>query len=83
MSQHLITEFINRTYVFKPFNNSKIINQRIKKYQGSNRKNNISPEMIAESIEVKKKMTNTQEIDEDSPNEVAQKSEDKHIDIIV
>jgi len=83
MSQHLITEFINRTYVFKPFNNSKIINQRIKKYQGSNRKNNISPEMIAESIEVKKKMTNTQEIDEDSSNEVAQKSEDKHIDIIV
>lgn len=79
MSQHLITEFLNRTYVFKPFNGAKIVNHRVKKYQGSNRKNHVSPEMIAESthschkIQVKK----TQE-DKQQGSEA-----DKHIDIVV
>ena len=49
MSQHLITQFINRTYVFKPFSDVKIANKKLKKYQSSNRNNNSSPEDIAES----------------------------------
>ena len=79
MSQHLITEFINRTYVFKPFNDAKIVNHKVKKYQGSNRQNNASPEMVAESthplhnIQVKK-----------VKGDKAQDSQaDKHIDIVV
>jgi len=83
MSQHLITEFINRTYVFKPFNDSKITNRPIKKYQGSNRKNNISPEMIAQSTPLKHKEARKQEIKNDSEEDKEQKSEAKHIDIII
>ena len=83
MSQHLITEFINRTYVFKPFSDSKIVNHRIKKYQGSNRKNNISPEIIAESMLLEKRMINNQNTEENLKNEGDQKSEEKHIDITV
>jgi len=49
MSQHLITQFINRTYVFEPFNDAKLVNQKLKKYQPSNRNNNNSPEDVAES----------------------------------
>jgi hypothetical protein len=83
MSQHLITEFINRTYVFKPFNDSKIVNQRIKKYQGSNRKNNISPEKIAQSMLLEKRMINNQNTEENLKNEAEKISEDKYIDITV
>ncbi|MCG6202572.1 hypothetical protein [Psychromonas antarctica] len=78
MSQHLIIDFINRTYVFKPFNDAKIVNHKIKKIQGSNRQNNVSPQMFAESthplhkIEVKK-------IKEKDPQEQTE----GHIDIIV
>ncbi|PKG40036.1 hypothetical protein [Psychromonas sp. Urea-02u-13] len=56
MSQHLITQFINRTYIFKPFSDSKIANQKLKKYQPSNRKNNSSPEDVAESTHNLKKI---------------------------
>jgi hypothetical protein len=79
MSQHLITEFINRTYVFKPLNDSKIANHKVKKFQGSSRKNNFSPAMVAESthmyhkIHVKKKKKE-QQADTDS---------NKHIDITI
>ncbi|WP_413699339.1 hypothetical protein ACLKMH_17895 [Psychromonas sp. KJ10-10] len=50
MSQHLITQFINRTYVFKPFDSARLTNEKPKKYQASNRNNNSSPEDVAESI---------------------------------
>jgi len=83
MSQHLITEFINRTYVFKPFNDSKLINRPIKKYQGSNRNNNISPNMIAQSIPLKPKEIRKQGIKKNIEGDNEQKSEEKHIDIIV
>tara|TARA_R110001583_G_scaffold16561_14_gene67845 strand:- start:12864 stop:13100 length:237 start_codon:yes stop_codon:yes gene_type:complete len=49
MSQHLITQFINRTYVFKPFDSTRLANEKLKKYQASNRNNNSSPEDLAES----------------------------------
>lgn len=78
MSQHLITEFINRTAVFKAFNDAKIVNHKVKKYQASNRKNNVSPEDIEESthvlqkIQIKKKKT------------VSDKEDDnEHIDVTV
>lgn len=81
MSQHLITEFINRTYVFKPFNDAKIVNHKIKKYQASNRQNNVSPELFTESthalnkIEVKK----IDEVKERAQDVIT----DKHVDITV
>lgn len=56
MSQHLITQFINRSYVFKPFNDAKLVNQKLKKYQASNRNNNSSPEDIAESTHILQKI---------------------------
>lgn len=56
MSQHLITQFINRTYVFKTFNGAKLANQKLKKYQASNRKNNNSPEDVAESTHILQKI---------------------------
>jgi hypothetical protein len=56
MSQHLITQFINRTYVFKPFNDVKIATEKLKKYQSSNQKNNSSPEDVAKSTHNLKKM---------------------------
>lgn len=37
MSQHLITQFINRRYVFKRFNGAKLINDKLKKYPASHR----------------------------------------------
>ena len=52
MSQHLITQFINRSYVFKPFHDDKLVNHKLKRYQGSNRKNNNSPEEVAESTHI-------------------------------
>jgi hypothetical protein len=81
MSQHLITEFINRTYVFKPFHDYKIVNHSIKKYQGSNRKNNISPAMNAQSTHLPPKAV-VNSIKEDTAPE-KEGGEDKHIDITV
>lgn len=49
MSQHLISQFINRSYVFKPFNGARLANHKVKAYESSNRENNNSPEDIAES----------------------------------
>ncbi|PKF63613.1 hypothetical protein CW745_01845 [Psychromonas sp. psych-6C06] len=56
MSQHLITQFINRSYQFKPFNDAKIENHKLKKYDSSNRQNNSSPEDIAESTHALQKI---------------------------
>ena len=79
MSQHLITEFINRTYVFKPFHDDKIVNHRVKKFQGSNRKNHISPKMVAESTHLYHKIKVKK-----NKEEQLQKSESgKYIDITI
>ena len=52
MSQHLIAQFINRSYIFKPFNDAKLVSHKLKKYEPSNRNNNNSPEDIAESVHI-------------------------------
>jgi hypothetical protein len=64
MSQHLIAQFINCTYIFKPTKSMKFGNQKLKRYQSSNRENNNSPEDVAESIHSLKKI-NVQEKDTD------------------
>ena len=69
MSQHLITQFINRSYVFKPFHDDKLVNQKLKKYQGSNRKNNSSPEDIAESTHILQKIKVKEKKPSDPENE--------------
>lgn len=56
MSQHLIIDFLNRTYVFKPFNDAKIVAHKVKKYKGSTRENNVSPEAVAESTHILQKI---------------------------
>ena len=56
MSQHLITQFVNRSYVFKPFKDAKIVNHKLKKYESSNRENNSSPEDVAESTHILQKI---------------------------
>ena len=78
MSQHLITELINRTAVFKPFNDAKIVNHKVKKYQASNRKNNVSPEDVEESTHV------LQKIHVKNKKSVSDKEENnEHIDVTV
>lgn len=79
MSQHLITEFINRACIFKPLSGGKIANHRVAKYQGSNRKNNISPAIIAQSLHVRQKGTPKKDKTEAS----FESSGDKHIDVVV
>ncbi|MEI6896670.1 MAG: hypothetical protein V5786_04110 [Psychromonas sp.] len=70
MSQHLITQFINRSYVFKPFHENKLANQKLKKYQASNRNNNSSPEDVAESIHILQKI----KVKEEPPSEPESRS---------
>lgn len=48
MSQHLIIDFINRNPAFKPVKGGKIVNSKLKKYQGSNRDNNGLPQALAQ-----------------------------------
>ena len=76
MSQHLITDFINRTYVFKPFYGGGIINHSIKKTNGTNRKNHISPEIFIKNAH----SSHTKEVDKDTS---LNKDEKDHIDIII
>jgi cell shape-determining protein MreC len=78
MSQHLITQFINRTYVFKPFAGGKLVNQKLKKYQASNRNNNSSPEDIAESTHNLQKIKVRKQQKDNTEPEIQ-----PHIDIIV
>ncbi|WP_299667715.1 hypothetical protein [uncultured Psychromonas sp.] len=77
MSQHLINDFINRTYVFKPFQTNKMSTGKVVKYQASNRNNNASPEDIEESVHFLKHITATKKTDQD------EKPETKHIDITI
>jgi len=79
MSQHLITEFINRTYVFKPFHDDKIVNHRVKKFQGSNRKNHVSPERVAESTHLENKIQVKKNKEDKQPNSET----GKYIDITI
>jgi len=69
MSQHLITDFINRTYVFKPFKTNKLTTKQLVKADGSTRHNNDSPEDIEESIHnlksIKVKHKKTQDVDQE------------------
>lgn len=79
MSQHLIIDFINRAYTFKPINGATITTDKVKKYQASNRKNNSSPADVEESIHhlqqlKKSKQATTQEKPE---------GDEKHIDISI
>lgn len=69
MSQHLITQFINRSYIFKAFNGAKLVNHKLKKYEPSNRNNNNSPEDIAESIHILQKIKVKQQSTDDSEPE--------------
>lgn len=78
MSQHLITQFINQTYVFKPFNSAKLANEKLKKYQASNRNNNSSPEDVAESTHILRKIKVSDKAKEKSNSE-----SELHIDITV
>lgn len=78
MSQHLITEFVNRTAIFKAFNGAKLVNKKVKKYQASNRKNNVSPEEFEESTHI------LQKIHVKNKKTVSEKEDDKdHIDVTV
>ncbi|WP_354623330.1 hypothetical protein [Psychromonas sp. MME2] len=84
MSQHLIVDFINRAYVFKPSNDAKLVIHKVKEYQASNRKNNFSPEMAEESthslhsIKVKKIQPAS-----DNQQESQDVKPDGHIDITI
>ena len=85
MSQHLINDFIQRTYIFKPLTGEKIINKKMNKYQASNRKNNTSPQDIEESV-YDLKMVKAQPVIKQSDEEPASDSEsdpEKHIDITI
>lgn len=79
MSQHLITEFINRTYVFKPFHDDKIVNHRVKKFQGSNRENHVSPKMVAESTHLYHKI----QVKKAAEDKLQDSDAKEHIDITV
>lgn len=79
MSQHLIVDFLNRTYVFKPFNDAKIVAHRVKKYKESNRENNESPEAVAESTHILQKIQVKKTKEAQSQDVEA----DGHIDITI
>ena len=84
MSQHLINDFIHRTYIFKPLTGEKIINKKMGKYQASNRKNNTSPQDVEESVYDLKmlKIKPVPKKSDDSATD-ADVDPDKHIDITV
>jgi len=50
MSQHLITQFIKASHVFKPIKGERLVSHKLKKYESSNRNNNNSPKDVAVSI---------------------------------
>jgi hypothetical protein len=78
MSQHLITDFIHRTYQFQPFKTNKLIATKLVKYKQSTRQNNNSPEDIEESIHYLKPIKAAKSI---KPNDDQEK--EQHIDITV
>lgn len=77
MSQHLINDFIHRTYIFKPFHNNQLTTGKLVKYQKSNRHNNNSPEDIEESVHYLKPIKAATKVDQQAENK------SKHIDIII
>lgn len=77
MSQHLINDFIHRTYIFKPFHNNQLTTSKLVKYQKSNRNNNTSPEDIEESVHDLKPNKVTSKVDQKENNKI------EHIDIII
>ena len=60
MSQHLINDFMNRVYIFKPLQGEKISNKKISKYQASNRNNNNSPQDFEDSEHMLKPISGAQ-----------------------
>tara|TARA_R110001583_G_scaffold100306_2_gene246253 strand:+ start:370 stop:603 length:234 start_codon:yes stop_codon:yes gene_type:complete len=77
MSQHLINDFIHRTYIFKPFHSNQLTTNKLVKYQKSNRHNNNSPEDVEESVHYLKPTKAANRVD-DQPDKKIQ-----HIDIII
>lgn len=78
MSQHLINDFIHKNVVFKSFHGGRIVNKKLVKYQASNRKNNNSPEDVAESIQELKPVSES-EVDSDlNSNETNSIDESNH-----
>ena len=78
MSQHLITDFINRTYVFKPFYGGQILNHTIKKTKGTNRKNYISAQVLLKNTHASHEKTQIEH--QSKKNE---EKEQDHVDITV
>lgn len=60
MSQHLINDFIHRTYLFKPFQREYMNNKKITKYQASNRDNNNAPQNFEGGVTMLKPITPAQ-----------------------
>ena len=77
MSQHLINDFIHRTYVFKPFHSNQLTTSKVVKYQKSNRHNNSSPEDIEESVHHLKPINALEKVDQEPKQKI------EHIDIII
>ena len=86
MSQHLINDFIHRTYLFKPFYNNKLTTQKLVKYQKSNDHNHNSPEDIEESL-YKSKSTflvkNHKPQEDKTQKQTNNESKIKHVDITI
>ncbi|AGH81433.1 hypothetical protein PCNPT3_07475 [Psychromonas sp. CNPT3] len=76
MSQHLITQFIQPPAVFKSINGEKLVNHKMKKYKASKQENNSSPEDVAESVHLLKKINVKQET-ESSEQQSNAKDENK------
>lgn len=77
MSQHLINDFIHRSFVFKPVNGDRLVNKKLQKYQASNRQNNTSPEDVEESIHYLKPIKRI------VPKEKEENETTDHIDVTV
>ena len=81
MSQHLINDFIHRTYLFKPFD-KKLITGKTVKYQKSNRHNHSSPEDIEESIHNLKPIKSVRN-DESQKGKSKTVQQEKNVDITI
>jgi len=77
MSQHLINDFIHRTYIFKPFQTNQLTTSKLVKYQKSTRHNNNSPEDIEESVHYLKAIKAAKRVDDQADKKI------EHIDIII
>lgn len=82
MSQHLIIDFINRIPTFKPFKGAKIVNRKIKKYQGSNRDNNELAQVVAKGTSAISKVQSAVNNEQNEQNSEGDES-CKKIDITI